>query len=550
MSAELEDIHEECGIFGVWGHPDAARLTYFGLHALQHRGQEGAGIVSNDHGHLIGHRGLGLLTQVFSDEHEITRLKGSQAIGHVRYATAGSKSVDNIQPFLFRFHDGDCALCHNGNLTNCVSLRSRLEDEGAIFHSNSDTEVLMHLIRRSHKPVFMDRLKDALNTVHGGFAYLLMTEHAMIGALDPNGFRPLSLGRMSNGAYVLASETCALDVVGAQLVRHIGPGEIIIVDDNGYRIVQYTTNTQLAICSMEFIYFSRPDSNIYGVNVHSARKRMGMRLAKESPIDADMVIGVPNSSLSAASGYAEASGLPNEMGLIKNQYVARTFIQPTQELREQGVRMKLSAVRGVVQGKRVVVIDDSIVRGTTSKRIVQLLKEAGASEVHMRISSPPLRYPCFYGIDISTTKELIAAKKTVPEICDYIGADSLEFLSLDGLVESIGLQEDAPYGGLCVAYFNGDYPTALDDYEREFLESLSEQDRVALTRNALSSDYEDNEYRTPPPGLFNTAVFDNNTCGGGACGATGLDGAAFKSSGCETTDSGSVVCSTSEKMAD
>ena len=495
MSAELEDIHEECGIFGVWGHPDAARLTYFGLHALQHRGQEGAGIVSNDNGHLIGHRGLGLLTQVFSDEHEIERLKGDKAIGHERYATSGSGSVDNIQPFLFRFHDGDVALGHNGNLTNCVSLRRKLEDEGAIFHSNSDTEVLMHLIRRSNAPTFMDKLKEALNKVHGGFAYLLMTEHAMIGALDPNGFRPLSLGRMKNGAYVLASETCALDIVGAEFVRDIGPGEIIVVDDDGYHMDRYTTNTQLAICSMEYIYFARPDSNIYGVNVHSARKRMGAILAKESPAPADMVIAVPNSSLSAASGFSETSGLPNEMGLIKNQYVARTFIQPTQELREQGVRMKLSAVRGVVKGKSVAVIDDSIVRGTTSRRIVQLLREAGAREVHMRISSPPLKYPCFYGIDIQTTKELIAAKKSVEEIREYIGADSLAFLSLDGLVEAIGLHADAPYGGLCVAYFNGDYPTALDDYEESFLKSLTPEDRVRIAKFAHDkSHYQGNEF--------------------------------------------------------
>ncbi|MBW3089063.1 amidophosphoribosyltransferase [Bifidobacterium sp. 82T24] len=495
MSAELEEIHEECGVFGVWGHPDAARLTYFGLHALQHRGQEGAGIVSNDDGHLIGHRGLGLLTQVFGDEREITRLAGDKAIGHVRYATAGSGSTDNIQPFIFRFHDGDMALCHNGNLTNCRTLRRNLEDEGAIFHSNSDTEVLMHLIRRSDQPTFMDKLKESLRKVHGGFAYLLMTEDAMIGALDPNGFRPLSLGRMKNGAYVLASETCALDIVGADLVCDIRPGEIVVVNDDGYTIDTYTDHTQLSICSMEFIYFARPDSNIYGVNVHSARKRMGARLAQESPVDADMVIGVPNSSLSAASGYAEEAGLPNEMGLIKNQYVARTFIQPTQELREQGVRMKLSAVRGVVKGKRVVVIDDSIVRGTTSKRIVQLLKEAGAAEVHMRISSPPLKYPCFYGIDISTTKELIAGKKSVEEIREYIGADSLAFLSLDGLVECIGLHEDAPYGGLCVAYFNGDYPTTLDDYEQDFLKSLTPEDRKRLPEFAAhGSQYQGNEY--------------------------------------------------------
>ncbi|MGV7019622.1 amidophosphoribosyltransferase [Gardnerella vaginalis] len=489
MSAELEDIHEECGVFGVWGHSDAARLTYFGLHALQHRGQEGAGIVSNDNGHLKGYRNLGLLTQVFANEDIMKKLTGNSAIGHVRYATAGSGSVENIQPFLFCFHDGDVALGHNGNLTNCTTLRNKLEDEGAIFHSNSDTEVLMHLIRRSNKTSFMDKLKDALQIVHGGFAYLLLTEKELIGVTDPNGFRPLSLGRMSNGAYVLASETCALDIVRAEFIRDIEPGEIIVINDDGYTIEQYTKHVQHAVCSMEFIYFARPDSNIYGINVHSVRKRMGARLAKESPVVADMVIGVPNSSLSAAAGYAETSGIPNEMGLIKNQYVARTFIQPTQELREQGVRMKLSAVRGVVAGKRVIVIDDSIVRGTTSKRIVQLLREAGAKEVHMRISSPPLKYPCFYGIDIQTTKELIAAKHSVEEIREYIDADSLAFLSLDGLVESIGLKKPAPYGGLCVAYFNGDYPTALDDYGEEFLASLTPEEREHLQEVRKHSKY-------------------------------------------------------------
>ena len=453
MSAELEDIHEECGIFGVWGHSDAARLTYFGLHALQHRGQEGAGIVSNDNGHLIGHRGTGLLTQVFSDEREIERLKGDKAIGHVRYATAGSGGTDNIQPFIFRFHDGDMALCHNGNLTNCPSLRRKLEDEGAIFHSNSDTEVLMHLIRRSSKPTFMDKLKEALNTVHGGFAYLIMTEHAMIGALDPNGFRPLSLGRMTNGAYVLASETCALDTVGAELVRDIRPGEIVVVDDDGYRIDRYTDQTQLAICSMEFIYFARPDSNIYGVNVHSARKRMGARLAQESPVDADMVIAVPNSSLSAASGYSEEAGLPNEMGLIKNQYVARTFIQPTQELREQGVRMKLSAVRGVVKGKRVVLVDDSIVRGTTSARIIKLLRDAGAAEVHFMVSAPPFKYPCYFGTDIPDQKLLVATGRTLEQINEVIGADTLGYLSNEHVVQ---LAKNAKCG-FCTACFTGEY---------------------------------------------------------------------------------------------
>jgi len=474
MFNEVKSLNEECGVFGVWGHPDAARVTYFGLHSLQHRGQEGAGIVTNDAGKLNGHRDLGLLAEVFSDERVLQRLTGDAAIGHVRYATAGNGSVDNIQPFLFKFFDQQIGLAHNGNLTNAKSLRKSLEKAGAIFHSNSDTEILMHLIRRSEEPLFMDRVKEALNQVKGGFAYLLLTENAMIAALDPNGFRPLSIGKMVNGAYVVASETCALEVIGAEFIRDVRPGEVVIIDDAGIQIEQYTQEVQPAICSMEFIYFARPDSNIAGVNVHRARKNMGRRLAQEAPIEADMVIGVPNSSLSAASGYAEASGIPYELGLVKNQYIARTFIQPTQELREQGVRMKLSAVRGVVEGKRVILVDDSIVRGTTSRRIVQLLKEAGAKEVHVRIGSPPLRYPCFYGIDIQTRKELIAAKYTEAEICEKIEADSLAFLSEDGLIEAIGLDFDAPYSGLCMAYFNSDYPTPLYDYEENYLASLAE----------------------------------------------------------------------------
>lgn len=473
MVTEIKSLNEECGVFGVWGHPDAAQLNFFGLHSLQHRGQEGAGIVTNHNGRLKGHRDLGLLSEVFKDERELQRLSGEAGIGHVRYSTAGNNSILNIQPFLFKFHDEELALAHNGNLINALSLRQELEDDGAIFHSNSDTEVLMHLIRRSKKSTLMGRLKESLNTVKGAFAYVMLTPDALIGALDPNGFRPLSIGQMENGAYVLASETCALEVVGAEFVRSVQPGEIVIIDDSGYTIETYTDNTLLQICSMEYIYFARPDSNIAGVNVHTARKNMGKRLAKESPVEADMVIGVPNSSLSAASGYAEASGIPYEMGLVKNQYVARTFIQPTQALREQGVRMKLSAVRGVVAGKKVIMVDDSIVRGTTSKRIVQLLKEAGAAEVHVRISSPPLKYPCFYGIDIQNQKELIAADYSVEEIREKIGADSLSFLSIDGTVESIGLKFDAPHNGLCMSYFTGDYPTPLYDYEVDYRTTLN-----------------------------------------------------------------------------
>lgn len=474
MSTEIKSLNEECGIFGVWGHQDAARVTYFGLHNLQHRGQEGAGIVSNEEGKLHGYRGLGLLSEVFANEKRLSKLYGNAAIGHVRYATSGNGHVDNIQPFLFRFFDSQVSLAHNGNLTNAKTLRRELEEQGAIFHSSSDTEILMHLIRKSNAPTFLDRLKESLNIVKGGFAYILMTESAMYAALDPNGFRPLSIGQMKNGSYVIASETCALEVIGASFVCDVQPGEVVVIDDNGLKIDTYTTETQHSICSMEYIYFARPDSNIAGVNVHTARKNMGRTLAKEAPIEADMVIGVPNSSLSAASGYAEFSGIPYELGLVKNQYVARTFIQPTQELREQGVRMKLSAVRGVVEGKKVILVDDSIVRGTTSQRIVQLLKEAGAKEVHLRIASPPLKFPCFYGIDIKTRKELIAADLSIEEMNERFGSDSLAFLSEEGLISSIGLKFDAPYSGLCMAYFNGDYPTPLYDYEKKYRASLKE----------------------------------------------------------------------------
>ena len=459
-------------MFGVWNITDAARLCYFGLHSLQHRGQEGAGIVVSQDGNLKGHHGLGLLTDVFKEERQIDGLKGESAIGHVLYSTDGINGMKNIQPFIFKFYDEELALAHNGKLTNAATLRKELEDEGAIFFSNSDTEILMHLIRRSKKDTLIERVKESLNKVKGAFAYLILTPNELIGALDPNGFRPLSLGQLSNGAYILASETCAFDVVGAKFIRTIEPGEIVIVNNERYSIEKYTEDTTMSIDSMEYIYFARPDSNIAGVNVHTARKNMGRTLAKEAPAEADVVIGVPNSSLSAASGYAEQSGIPYEMGLVKNQYIARTFIQPTQALRELGVRMKLSAVSGVVKGKKVVVIDDSIVRGTTSKYIVQLLRDAGAVEVHMRIASPPFSFPDFYGIDVQDRNHLIAADHSVEEIGEIIGVDSLAFLSVTGTIDSIGLNFDAPYKGLCMAYFTGEYPTPLYDYEADYLESL------------------------------------------------------------------------------
>ena len=477
MPYEIKGLNEECGVFGVFGSQEAAHMTYFGLHSLQHRGQEGAGIVSSDGIKLRQYRNRGLLSEVLANPQDLDRLEGTSAIGHVRYGTSGNNSIANVQPFLFHFHDGDVALAHNGNLTNAKSLKQKLEDEGAVFQSNSDTEILIHLIRQKQDLDFIDALKASLNEVHGGFAFVILRKDQLIAALDPNGFRPLCIGRLSDGGYVVASETCALDMVGAEFVRDVLPGELVIIDENGLRIEHFTTDTELAICSMEYIYFARPDSIIHGVTVHNARKRMGKLLAKEQPVDCDMVIGVPNSSLSAASGFAEEAGLPYEMGLIKNQYVARTFIQPTQELRERGVKMKLSAVRGVVEGKRVAIIDDSIVRGTTSMQIVRMLKEAGAKEVHMRIASPPLKFPCFYGIDISTRSELMAANYSIDEMCKMIGADSLGFLSVESLIEAIDLPDagNAPNGGLTVAYFDGKYPTPLYDYEEGYLASLNKQ---------------------------------------------------------------------------
>lgn len=477
MPYEIKGLNEECGVFGVFGSQEAAHMTYFGLHSLQHRGQEGAGIVSSDGIRFRQYRNRGLLSEVFANPQDLERLEGTSAIGHVRYGTSGNNSIANVQPFLFHFHDGDVALAHNGNLTNAKSLKQKLEDEGAVFQSNSDTEILIHLIRQKQDLDFIDALKASLNEIHGGFAFVILRKDQLIAALDPNGFRPLCIGRLSDGGYVVASETCALDMVGAEFVRDVLPGELVIIDENGLRIEHFTTDTELAICSMEYIYFARPDSIIHGVTVHNARKRMGKLLAKEQPVDCDMVIGVPNSSLSAASGFAEEAGLPYEMGLIKNQYVARTFIQPTQELRERGVKMKLSAVRGVVEGKRVAIIDDSIVRGTTSMQIVRMLKEAGAKEVHMRIASPPLKFPCFYGIDISTRSELMAANHSIDEMCKMIGADSLGFLSVESLIEAIDIPDEgnAPNGGLTVAYFDGKYPTPLYDYEEGYLASLNKQ---------------------------------------------------------------------------
>jgi amidophosphoribosyltransferase len=410
-------------------------------------------MVVSDGKTLKGVKGEGLVAEIFTAE-VMKELSGNAAIGHVRYATAGGGGYENVQPLLFHSQTGSLALAHNGNLVNATSLKHQLEAQGSIFQTSSDTEVLAHLMKRSGFTDSKDRAKNALSMLKGAYAYLILTETELMVALDPHGLRPLSLGILGD-AYVVASETCAFDVVGAEYIRDIMPGELLIINDKGIFSEQFAVSTTKAICMMEYIYFSRPDSNIQGVNVHTARKNLGKRLAIEAPIEADVVTGVPDSSISAAIGFAEASGIPYEMGLIKNRYVGRTFIQPSQSLREQGVKMKLSPVRGVVEGKRVIMVDDSIVRGTTSRRIVTMLKEAGATEVHVVISSPPIKNPCFYGIDTSTTEELIASDKSVEEIRQLIGADSLTFLSLEGMVEAIGKNE------FCLGCFTGNYPTEI-----------------------------------------------------------------------------------------
>ncbi len=449
------EIHEECGVFGVWGVPDAASLTYYGLHTLQHRGQESCGIVAVDGEKGFGRvRGEGLVSEVFS-EAKLEKLPGSMSIGHVRYSTSGGNSVENIQPFYFRHSNGDFAMAHNGNLVNSDELRRYLENKGSLFQSSSDSEVLAHLIKKDKGTVNrIEAIVEALNMIEGAFAFLIMTENRIYACRDKYGLRPLSIGKLGDG-YVVSSETCGLDVVGAEYIRDVEPGEIVAIDHHGLRSTLYSQFRHYNMCAMEYIYFARPDSDIEGCNVHKFRKQTGKLLWEQAPCDCDIVVGVPDSSLSAAMGYAEASGKPYEMGLIKNKYIGRTFIQPSQALREKGVRMKLSAVRGIVEGKRVALLDDSIVRGTTSKRIVKMLKEAGATEVHVRIASPEYRNPCFYGVDTSEQSNLLSFRMDVAQATEYLEADSLVFLDPEQLFKAGDRKE------LCTACFTGRYPTDL-----------------------------------------------------------------------------------------
>jgi len=453
-------------MFGIWGHEKAAEITYYGLHAMQHRGQDGAGIVVTDGENLNVHKDVGLVNDVFK-KMNFKDFPGHAAIGHVRNATQDDGVFDNVQPLVFRSMNGSTAIAHNGNIMNADKIRKHLEQEGSILQTTSDTEVLAHLMRKNGQPTTEDAIIAGLKKLVGAYAFIILTEEKMYVALDPRGIRPLSIGKLGD-SYVVASETCAFHIIGATFEREVMPGELLTISDEGIESTRFLLREPRKLCAMEYVYFSRPDSDLNHVNVHTSRKRMGIELAKEHPVyDADVVTGVPDSSISAAIGYAEQCGLPYEMGVLKNRYVGRTFIRPSQELREQGVKMKLSPVRGVVEGKSVVMIDDSIVRGTTSRRIVRLLKEAGAKEVHVRISSPRIENPCLYGIDMLTKKELIAANHTNDEIKDIIEADSIEYLSIEGMENAI-VKDRTINQGICAACMTGNYPVLENDERKEF----------------------------------------------------------------------------------
>jgi amidophosphoribosyltransferase len=456
---DIRGLNEECGVFGIWDHPEASELTYMALHSMQHRGQEGAGIVVSNGEYLFGARGMGLLTEALSKE-QLTSLKTfPHAIGHVRYATTGGSELSNVQPFLFKSHHGDLGLAHNGNLVNAMNVRRALEDEGAIFQTSSDSEVFAHLLRRSKASGKKARIKSALQQLKGAFAFVIMHENSLTVAVDDHGVRPLMLGQV-DGAYCVASETCAFAAIGVEYIRDIEPGELITLSDDGIDFDRYTDVDEPNMCSMEYIYFARADSEFRQTSTYTIRKSLGEALYDEMDVEADIVIGVPDSSLAAAKGFSNASGIPQEQGLLKNRYVGRTFIFPGQEARERAVRMKLSPVKDIVEGQRIIVIDDSIVRGTTSKFIVKALRKAGAKEIHMGISSPPIKNPCYYGIDVSTHAEIIASQKSSDEICDQIGADTLTYLSVRRMHEVY-----RKYGsrGECDACFTGNYPIAVID---------------------------------------------------------------------------------------
>jgi len=450
----LDDmVHDNCGIFGIFGHHRAAELTYLGLYALQHRGQESAGIVTSNNGAFNLHKGMGQVSEVFSAPENIAKLVGRVAVGHTRYSTTGASSLLNIQPFMITNRRANLAVAHNGNLTNSLELKEELDSQGSIFQTTSDTEIILHLVATSAKRNRLERICDALKQIRGAYSLLFLTEDSIIAARDPQGFRPLALGKL-RGAYLVASETCAFDIIGAKYVRDIEPGEVVEITKKGITSHRLTRQCQHAFCIFEYIYFSRPDSRIFGENVDKVRRRLGRQLAHEHPVEADIVIGIPDSANTATLGFAEESGIKFEIGLIRNHYVGRTFIDPQQHVRDLDVRLKFNPVRGVLRDKRVVVVDDSIVRGTTSKKLVKMIREAGAKEIHFRVSSPPIISPCFFGIDMPTRKELIASSRNVKQIEKYLGVDSLRYLSLEGMLSMPSL----PKATFCHGCFSGKYP--------------------------------------------------------------------------------------------
>ena len=454
----LDKLHEECGVVGVYGHPEAANLVYLGLYALQHRGQESAGIVASTHSKMHLELGMGLVADIF-DPGRLLKLPGPLAIGHNRYSTAGKSELVNAQPCMINYAAGSLALAHNGNLVNAKTIRKELGSKGAIFQSTNDSEVIVHLMAQAKSENFVDRAAEALRQVSGAYSLVLMTENELLAARDPHGFRPLCLGKL-DGAYIIASETCVMDLIEAEFIREVEPGELILINENGMQSFFPFKKVESKYCVFEHIYFARPDSFLFGEHVYAARKEMGRAMAQESPADADLIVPVPDSGVVSAMGFAEESGIPFEMGLIRNHYVGRTFIEPQSQIRNFGVKLKLNAVKNLISGKRLAIIDDSIVRGTTSRKIVKMLLEAGAKEVHLRISSPPILHSCFYGIDTPNKEELIAHSHSLEETRKYLGADSLQYLSIKKMLEVLQNGKNK----FCSACFDGNYPVPITDH--------------------------------------------------------------------------------------
>jgi amidophosphoribosyltransferase len=472
----LDKFKDECGLFGIFGHPEAANMTYLGLYALQHRGQESAGIAASDGATVRVSKAMGYVSDIF-DNQALSALPGRSAIGHVRYSTAGESRLANAQPFLIDCAHGQISICHNGNLTNADGLRNDLVQQGSIFQSSSDTEVVLHLYARSPARSVEDAVVESVTQVQGAFSFLMLTPDRMIAVRDPHGFRPLALGRLGD-ATVVCSETCALDLIGATYERDVEPGEVLIITANGTRSLKPFAPAQLAHCVFEHVYFARPDSYVFGKSVNEVRTNLGRILARERRVDADVVVPVPDSGVCAAMGYADEAGMPLRMGLIRNHYVGRTFIQPQSAIRHFGVKIKLNPVRSILEGKRVVLVDDSLVRGTTSRKIVRMVRAAGAVEVHVRISCPPTISPCFYGVDTPRRSELIAATHTLEEIRSYLDADSIEYLSLEGLMEAVGTGR----AGYCSSCYTGRYPVAFPRDEKSYLQLALKLDKEAIAK--------------------------------------------------------------------